>query len=169
MYSKKKHKNNFLRSKLCGVLFLLLTSSLCVFGAGPMWAADEQGEYPDKAGREALRLWAERERDRSVAEAVRRYWDYWLSRRPQKYSSQRLWFELEQTQKWLKDPKHQPPPPPPPPPAHWAPPYYPPYQYPYPYYHPYSHYYPPPYYPAPQMFPPPPYYPYPGIQEKPGD
>jgi hypothetical protein len=128
-------------------ILLLITALLLPIGSY-LLAEDESGNYPDKAGREALQLWSERERDRAMAEAARRYWDYWLSRRPSKYSSQRLWFELEQTQKWLKNPKHHPPPPPPPPPPdYWIPPAY--YYYPY-YYAPYpwtTHlWYPPPYY-----------------------
>lgn len=174
MYNLKIHKESDFRSMLSVVIFLLLTVCLLVFGAGPTWAEDEQGEYPDQAGREALRLWSERERDRSMAEASRRYWDYWLSRPSRQYSAHRLWLKLDQIQKWLKDPEHNPPPPPPPlPPRHWIPPYYPPYPYAYPYSYnysyPYSSYYPPPYYRAPPMGPPPPYYPYPGVPEKPKD
>ena len=97
-----------------------------------LWASDEKREYPDKLGKEALRLWAERERDRAIAEAARRYWDYWLSRRSRGHSAYRLWFDSDQTQKWLKNPDKNPLPPPPPlPPNYWMPPLYPPYPYPY--------------------------------------
>ena len=78
-------------------------------------AVDENPQsYPDKKGREAMRLWSERERDREVADALRRYWDYWSSTRRRGYSAYRLWYEMEQTQRWLEDPDHNPPPPPPP-------------------------------------------------------
>jgi hypothetical protein len=127
------------------IFILLLTTGLLLLGGSYLPAADESNNYPDKAGREALRLWAERENDRAVAEAVRRYWDYWLSGPSPKYSSQRLWFELEQTQKWLKDPKKHPPPPP----GHWMPPAYPYYPY---YYAPYP-WTTPPWYPMPYYCP----------------
>jgi hypothetical protein len=129
------------------IFILLLVTGLLLPRDSYLLAADESINYPDEAGREAFRLWAERENDRAVAEAVRRYWDYWFLRPSPKYSSQRSWFELEQTQKWLKDPKNHPQPPP----GHWMPlayPYYPYYYAPYPWTTP-------PWYPTPY------YYPYP--------
>lgn len=95
------------------IFILVLATGLLLCEGAYLLAADESTNYPDAAGREALRLWAERENDRAVAEAIRRYWDYWLSGPSPKYTSQRRWFELEETQKWLKDPKHHKPPPPP--------------------------------------------------------
>ena len=141
----------------CLIFILLLATGLLLPGGSYLLAADESNNYPDKAGREALRLWTERENDRAVAEAVRRYWDYWLSGPSPKYSSQRLWFELEQTQKWLKDPKSHPPPPPPPS-GRWMPPAYPYYPY-YPYYYAPNPWTTPPWYPMPY------YYPYPQEQD----
>jgi hypothetical protein len=135
------------------IFILLLVTGLLLPRGQYLLAADESINYPDEAGREAFRLWAERENDRAVAEAVRRYWDYWYSRSSPKYSSQRSWFELEETQKWLKDPKHHKPPPPPP--GYWIPPAYPYYPY---YYSPYPW--------TPQLwYPPPYYYPYPKGQK----
>jgi hypothetical protein len=95
-------------------------------------AADEKKAYLDEAGREAFRLWAEREKDRAIAEAARRYGDYWFSNSSRHYSASRQWMALAQTQKWLKDPKHHLPLPPPPPPLFSAYPYPNPYLY----YHP---------------------------------
>lgn len=126
--------------KIKRTLFLLLALLILLPGFNPaitatgpksLWAADENNEYPDTLGQEALRLWAERERDREIAEASRRYWDYWLSKPSRYHSAHRLWFELEQMQKWLQDPKHHEPPPPPP--FYWSPPpwYPPPHFYPY--------------------------------------
>ncbi|MGD9043979.1 MAG: hypothetical protein PVG06_09715, partial [Desulfobacterales bacterium] len=103
---------------------------------------------PDRAGQEAFRIWAQRERDRTMAEAARRYWDYWLSKPSRRFSAHRLWLELEQTQRWLKDPDRHAPPPPPPLPGYGG--HYHSY-YPYPYYYPY---YPPPYHWPPPMAPP---------------
>lgn len=148
-------------------LFLFVTISFFVCKAGPVWSAEEESRYTDRAGEEALLLWTERERDRAVAQAARRYWDYWLSQPSRRYSTQRLWLRMEQIQKWLKDPDHNSPPPPPPLPRHWMPSYCPPppylhaYSYPYPYPY-YPHPYPPfPYYANPYAWAPPPYYPYP--------
>jgi hypothetical protein len=143
MYTQKTQKVNYSWLMLPAVFLLLVISGTWIFANGPIWAADEQGEhqeYPDRAGREALRLWYERERDRAMASAARRYWDYWLLWPPRRY----LWR------------------------APYYPPYLYPSQHPYPYSYPYSYYYPPSYYAAPQMGPPPPYYVYPGIPEKHG-
>jgi hypothetical protein len=131
------------------IYFLVLATVQLLTVGSYLLAADESTSFPDPAGREALRLWAEREYDRAVAEAVRNYWDYRLSKPCHGYSPRRLWFELAQTQRWLKDPKHNDPPPPPPV-SHWWPPYYPFYPcccdphpwtphlfYPPPYYYPY--------------------------------
>jgi len=140
MYTQKTQKVNYFWLMLPSVFLLLFISSTWIFTTGPIWAADEQGEYqeyPDRAGREALRLWSERERDRAMAAAARRYWDYrlfWPSRR------------------YLWRPYYYQPPP-------YAPLYF--------YSYPYSYYYPPPYYAAPPMGPPPPYYAYPGVSKKP--
>ena len=146
MYTQKTQKVNYSWVMLPAVFLLLFISSTWIFTTGPIWAADEQGEYqeyPDRAGREALRLWSERERDRAMAAAARRYWDYRLLWPPRRY----LWR-----------------------PHYYQPyPYAPLYPYPYSYSYPYSYYYPPPYYAAPPMGPPPPYYAYPGVSEKPGD
>ena len=84
----KKQKVNYSWLMLPTVFLLLFIAGTWIFANGPIWAADEQGEYqeyPDRAGREALRLWSERERDRAMAAAARRYWDYWLSRPPRRY------------------------------------------------------------------------------------
>jgi len=144
MYTQKPQKVNYSWLMLPAVFLLLFISGTWIFATGPIWAADEQGEYqeyPDRAGREALRLWSERERDRAMAAAARRYWDYRLLWSPRRYL--------------------------------WRPPYYPPYPYPplypypYSYSYPYSYYYPPPYYAAPPMGPPPPYYAYPRVSKKP--
>jgi len=116
----------------------ILAAGIGVLSAALLWAGDAQQPPADRAGQEALRIWTERERDRAMAEAARRYWDYWLSKPSRRSSADRLWWELEQTQRWLKDPKHHAPPPPPPG-YHGHFPLY----YPYPYYYPY---YPPPYY-----------------------
>jgi len=107
--------------------FLILLGSTTI--PKPVFPFDEQDQaYPDKAGREALRLWSEKERDREMTEALRRYWDYWSSARQRQYSAYRLWYELDQTQRWLEDPENNPPPPPPP--VHTMPyPYPPPYPY----------------------------------------
>lgn len=102
-------------------LFIIL-----VILSARVYAFEENSQsYPDKNGQEALRLWSEKERDREVDEALRRYWDYWTSLRRRGYSAYRLWYELEQTQRWLEDPDHNPPPPPPPlpPPGMMPPPY----------------------------------------------
>ena len=125
-----------------------------IAGLTLLQAEEPQSYAQDRAGQEAFRIWAERERDRTMAEAARRYWDYWLSKPSRRSSAHRLWLELEQTQRWLKDPEHHSPPPPPPLPRHGR--YYHP-MYAYPYYYPY---YPPPYYWPPPMVPPP-YYAYP--------
>ena len=143
MYTQKTQKINYSWLMVPAVFLLAFISGTWIFATGPIWAADERGEYqeyPDRAGREALRLWSERERDRAMAAAARRYWDYRL-----------LW---------------------PPRGRLWRPHYYPPYRhiplYPPPssYSYPYSYYYPPPYYAAPPMGPPPPYYAYPGVSKK---
>lgn len=146
MYTQKTQKVNYSWLMLPAVFLLLFIAGTWIFSTGPIWAADEQGEYqeyPDRSGREALRLWSERERDRAMAAAARRYWDYWLLWPPQRY----LW----------RPPYY---------PRHPYPPLYP---HPYSYSYPYSYYYPPPYYAAPPMGPPPPYYAYPGVTEKPKD
>jgi len=144
MYTQKTQKVNYSWLMLPAVFLLLFISGSWIFATGPIWAADEQGEYqeyPDRAGREALRLWSERERDRAMAAAARRYWDYRLLWSPRRY----LWR-----------------------PHYYQPyPYAPLYPYPYSYSYPYSYYYPPPYYAAPPMGPPPPYYAYPGVSKKP--
>jgi len=102
--------------------------------------------YPDPAGRDAIRLWTEKENQREINEAIRRYWNYWNSRQRSRYSAYRLWYDLEQTQRWLDDPDHNPPPPPPPePPGRFMPYPYPP---PYPYL-----YYPPPWAYSPWRYP----------------
>jgi len=123
------------------VYILVLAAGFGLLAGMYVWAADSRGPYPDKAGQEALRLWAERERDRAFAEAARRYWDYRLLRPPRYFSAHRLRLKLEQMQKWLQDPKHHKPPPPPPY-------YWPPYPYSLPYYCP-----PPPWYPPPYFYP----------------
>lgn len=117
---------------ICAVFLVLCILSPVMGKSDLLCAADEKKSYLDKAGREAFMLWAEREKDRAIAEATRRYWDYWLSNPSRHYSAYRQWMELDQTQKWLKDPKHHPPPPLPPPPL------FSPYSYPNPYlyYHP---------------------------------
>jgi len=142
------------------VFLLLLPSGFWFCGGTCLWAGDEEGAYPDEAGKEAIRLWTERERDRTVAEAVRRYWDYWLSHPSRQYSGYCRWLDDEETQKWLKDPKHNPPPPPPPP-YPWVPPPYPSYPYSY-----FPYYYPGPYHWDAHVWPLPPYYPYPGAHGK---
>jgi hypothetical protein len=118
------------------------------FGLTLLQAEEPQRHPPDRAGQEAFRIWAQRERDRTMAEAARRYWDYWLSKPSRRFSAHRLWLELEQTQRWLKDPDRHAPPPPPPLPGYGG--HYHSY-YPYPYYYPY---YPPPYHWPPPMAPP---------------
>lgn len=133
---------------------IAVVAGFAIFGLTLLQAEEPQRYPPDRAGQEALRIWTERERDRAMAEAARRYWDYWLSKPSRRSSAHRLWWELEQTQRWLKDPEHHPPPPPPPLPRYGR--YYHP-MYAYPYYYPY---YPPPYYWPPPMAPPP-YYSYP--------
>ena len=102
------------------ILSCFLTLAIFCF---PAFSSEEKDNtYPDEAGREALRLWSERERDREMSEAVRRYWDFWFSRQPRRYSDYRFWYEMEQTQRWLRDPDNNPPPPPPPiPPGHFIP------------------------------------------------
>ncbi len=145
------------------VFLFLLVSSLLLTNGALLLAAEETESYPDKAGREAMRLWDKREKDRAVAEAARRYWDYWASRPSRSYSSADLWFNLEQTQKWLKDPdKFEPPPPPPLPPPYQPYPNPYTYQYPYPYPTPFFYHIPP-------FFPPTLYYFHPGLPEKKGD
>ena len=164
MHNTNKHESICRQLISVAVFLVLLTTGLWISEGLVVWAGDEEGVYSDKAGREAFRLWAERERDRSHAEAMRRYWDYWLSHPSRRYSGYRLWLELESTQRWLKDPEHNPPPPPPPL-SPWVPPPYPPYPYSY-----YNYYYPSPYHWAPPSWPPPPYYPcypYPGAGWKP--
>ena len=152
MYTQKTQKVNYSWLMLPAVCLLLFISGIWIFATGPIWAADEQGEYqeyPDRAGREALRLWSERERDRAMAAAARRYWDYRLFWSPRRFWNQRLFWP---SRRYL-----------------WRPHYYQPPPYPPPYFHsyPYSYYYPPPYYTAPPMGPPPPYYAYPGVSKKP--
>ena len=179
MYIQKTQKGLYYWLALSAVFVLLFIAGTWIFPNRSVWAADEQGEYqeyPDRAGHEALRLWTERERDRAMAAAARRYWDYWLSRPSRQYSAHRLWLKMDRIQKWLKDPEHNPPPPPPPlPPPHWVPPYYPPYPYGYPYSliypypYPYAYYYPPPYHETPPVGPPPADYVYPGVSENPKD
>lgn len=160
MHELKSFKASIRQLSLSAVFFLL-AFCLLVPGSGYLWAADKDSASFDKAGQEAFRLWSEKEKDRAVAEAVRRYWDYWLSQPSRGDSGYRLWFELEQTQKWLKDPKKNRPPPPPPPPGQRMDHYHPPYPYYYPYPPPYYH--PQPYYSVPPGWTaPPPYYPYPG-------
>ena len=159
------------RSLFSTLLVLSLSIGFLICEAGPIWGGEKESEYTDKAGEEALRLWAERERDRAVADAARRYWDYWLYHPSRRYSTHRLWLNLEQIQRWLKDPDHNPPPPPPPLPQHWMPPYYPPapylYSYSYPYSYPYYYAYPPPCPPSPYFADPfgwpPPYYRHPAL------
>ena len=90
-----------------------LAAGIGMLSATLLWAGDAQHPPADRAGQEALRIWTERERARALAEAARRYWDYWLSKPSRRSSAHRLWWELEQTQRWLKDPKHHTPPPPP--------------------------------------------------------
>lgn len=119
-------------------------------------AEEPQRAIPDREGWEALSIWTQRERDRTMEVAARRYWDYWLSRPSRRSSAHRLRSEVDQTQRWLKDPQHHPPPPPPPRPRYRR--YYLPM-----YAHPYN--YPPPYY-----WPPPPYfYPPPYQYDEPGE
>jgi hypothetical protein len=143
----------------CQVFLFLLGSSLLFSDGSWLLAADETENYPDKAGREAMRLWDKRENNREIAEAARRYWDYWASRQPQAFSPADLWFNLEQTQKWLKDPdKNEPPPPPPIPPPYLF------YPYPYPFF--YQPYYSPYFYQVPPALPTSPYYPHPDLPEK---
>lgn len=131
---------------------VLIFSLLCLLGSAviskPAFPFDEKEKgYPDEAGRDALRLWSEKERDREMAEALRRYWDYWSSSRQRRYSAYQLWYELEQTQRWLEDPDNNPPPPPPP--GYEMPYPYPP-PYPYTYYPPWSYG---PWYPPIYLFP----------------
>ena len=138
-------KNRMINCIPRAILFCLLVLAIIY---SPAFSSDEkENTYPDEAGREAMRLWSEKERDREMSEAVRRYWDYWSFRQPGQYSAHRLWYELEQTQRWLKDPDNNPPPPPPPmPPGHFRP--YPYQPYPYMYYPPpwsYGPWYPPSY------------------------
>ncbi len=91
------------------ILFIFIISSATIY------AFEKKRQLvPDKNGQEALRLWSEKERDRELAEALRQYWDYWASMRQRYYSAYRLWYELEQTQRWLEDSNHHFPPPPPP-------------------------------------------------------
>ena len=152
MHNTNKHESICRQLISVTVFLVLLTTGLWISEGLVVWAGDEKGVYSDKAGREAFRLWTEKERDRAIAEAARRYWDYWLSHPSRRYSGYRLWLELESTQRWLKDPEHNPPPPPLSP---WMPSPYPPYPYSY-----YKYYYPSPYHWAPPSWPPPPYYPY---------
>jgi hypothetical protein len=159
MHNTNKHESICRQLISVTVFLVLLTTGLWISEGLVVWAGDEEGVYSDKAGREAFWLWAERERDRSRAEAAHRYWDYWLSHPFRRYSGYRLWLELESTQRWLKDPEHNPPPPAPLRP--WVPPPYMPF--------PYSYYSPYPYYLTPYYWLPPPYYPYhavPGESEK---
>lgn len=133
---RQKGKYNYL------IIFALVSFFLTVdVGISPrvcVFAEDNQSIYPDKAGREALRLWTERERDRSRAEAARRYWDYWLYHPSNYYSAY---------------PKHYPLPlPPPVPPYPWI------YGYPYPFP---SYLYPPTAYWMPPYYGPPPWFSYP--------
>jgi len=148
-HNLQRQRGIFRQLTIFAIFLLFCTIPLMVSKGNLLWAADEKNAYPDKAGREAFRLWAEREKDRAIAEAARRYWDYWLSKPSRHYSAYRQWMELDQTQKWLQDPKHNPPPLPPPPPL------YPPYPYPY------SYYYTAPYWGFPPFWPPSPYYFYP--------
>jgi hypothetical protein len=161
---------SFLLWALFAVSLLLLQEDLLVFEAQSSWAAEKRQEfeelYLDGPAQEAFRLWIEREREREIDEAVRRYWDYGLSNRSRRYSGYQMWFKLEQMQKWLKDPEHHRPPSPAPTPQTdlWMPYWYQPYSYSYPYWCPYS-YYCPPSYPLPHFFgpfmdEPMPYYPY---------
>jgi hypothetical protein len=110
--------------------------------------ARQHDSYPDQVGKDAIRLWTEKESQRKINEAVRRYWDYWNSRQPSRFSGYRMWYNLEQTQRWLNDPDHNPPPPPPPElPDRFMPYPYPP-PYPYLYYYPQSWLYNPWYFPS---------------------
>jgi hypothetical protein len=133
-----------------------LAAGIGVLIVSLLWAGDARHPPGDRAGQEALRIWTQRERDRAMAEAARRYWDYWLSKPSRRSSAHRLWWELERTQRWLKDPQHRVPPPPPPPyRRHFHSYYFFPYYYPN---------YPPPYYWPPPVFQPP-YYMYPSPYE----
>lgn len=97
------------------VILLVLTVDAGISPHVRLFAEDNNHSiYPDKAGREAFRLWTERERDRSRAEAVRLYRDYWLCHSSNYYSAYRKWLDREETQMWMKDPDHNPLPPPPP-------------------------------------------------------
>jgi len=89
----------------------------------------QRDPYPDQAGKDAIRLWSEKENQRAINEAIRRYWDYWNARQPGRYSAYRQWYELEETQRWLEDPDHNPPPPPVPPGRFMRYSYPPPYMY----------------------------------------
>lgn len=153
MHNTNKHESICRHLISVTVFLVLLTTGLWISEGLVVWAGDEEGAYSDKAGREAFRLWTEKERDRAMAEAARRYLDYWLSHPSRRYSGYSLWLELESTQRWLKNPEHNPPPPPMSP---WVPsPYIP---FPYSFYSPYSYY---PYY-----WSTPPYHAVPGESEK---
>lgn len=107
------------------LLFCIVCLTLLLVSVGPHPSAQEESGRIDEAGREAFALWQEKETERAVAEATRRYWDYWSSQPPSRYGSRRLWLKLDQVQRWLKDPENNPPPPPPPP--SWRMYQYPPY------------------------------------------
>jgi len=47
-------------------------------------AFDPEEAYPDSFGQEALRLWSERERDRTVSVFHRSFWDAWFSKSTRK-------------------------------------------------------------------------------------
>lgn len=111
MHNTNRHESICRQLISVTVFLVLLTTGLWISEGLVVWAGDEESVYGDKAGREAFRLWTEKERDRAMAEAASRYWDYWLSHPSRHYSGYRLRLELESTQRWLKDPEHNPPPP----------------------------------------------------------
>ena len=94
----------------CLIIALLLATGLLIPMGPYLYAEDEPEVYPDEAGRQALRLWAERENDRAAAEAIRRSWDYWFLYCPPKYQCQDFWPGIHQNQRWQKDRKHPKPP-----------------------------------------------------------
>ena len=100
----KRQKGNFHKLLIFSILLILFMPCMMVYRVPHIWAEDEKTMYPDRAGQEALAIWAERERERLIADAYRRYWDYWLSNPGSYYYY-----------------------PPPPPPPYWMQPPYPTY------------------------------------------
>jgi len=79
-------KKNVQLYKSCNLFFWVI---VCIFmcwtgagttfsGSGILPASDRNEIYLDEAGAQALQLWAEREIERTLSNASRCYWDFWL-------------------------------------------------------------------------------------------